>query len=183
MRRHLTTLAIVLGLGGCEAEHESRNVVDQFALALQYGDIAGMFAAHVDSTQQGEFCRKSFRDLLDRSRELSAEGCEQVRSLTSGNKEMPDELALAVQTGRWACEHPKGTCVDYARTVFEQAVAASDLSAEPLSSVRVRQLNGDATSAVAYVDAETKSGVTHHRTLRLKLVGEGWRVAGGFLTP
>lgn len=181
MKRHY--LLIPLMLFACESAHPASETVQSFADALQYGDRAALFAGHVDSTDQGEFCRSEFRKLLEKAQaEVRTEDCQRVRSLTTTDLgAMADELRLAVQVTGWSCENQKGSCVDYAKTVFDQALDEHPLTKQKPKSVEVRRVFGDESSAAAYLDITSADGGVEHRTLKLKKVGVGWRVTQGFL--
>lgn len=184
MPRPIAILALVL-FAACDSAHPATPTVQRFLDALQYGDHAGLLAAHIDGTSQSEWCRPEFKKLLTRAQaETHSEDCQRVRSLTTSDlAAMKDELRLAVQVTGWSCEHPKGSCIDYASTVFEQALADHPLIREKPTASKIRRIFGDESTAAAYVDITHPDGSVEHRTLELKHVGEGWRISKGFLTP
>ena len=180
MRKSTFLSATMLLLVACDNRHPARPVVEQFAAAVVAGDVEQIFATHVDSTPQGAFCRKEFRDILEKARTLDEAGCATTIALheeVSGLNDLaPDEVQLALQTGRWVCENPRGTCVDYARTVFEQSLQHSEF-ADPVTVVSVEEVVGDASNAVAQLTLDTSKP----HTLYLQNVGEGWRITRGVL--
>lgn len=171
---------MLLLLVACDNRHPARDVVEQFAGAVVAGDVEQIFATHIDSTPQGEFCRKEFRDILEKARTLDEAGCATTTALHAEvaglNDLAPDEVQLALQTGRWVCENPRGTCVDYARTVFEQTLQRS-MFAEPMTVVSIDEVVGDASNAVAQITLN----VSKPHTLYLQNVGDGWRITRGVL--
>lgn len=183
MRRHLLHLALLFALLGCERAHPGTATAQAFVDALKYGDRAGMLAAHIDSTPQSDWCRAEFRGLIERAKaQTTAEDCQRVRALTATDLDaMRDELRLAVQVTGWVCEHPQDDCTSYARLVFEQALQADPLVETPPKSVTIQRVLGDESTAVAYVDLVRADGEVEHLTLQLRNIGDGWRIAGGFL--
>lgn len=176
-----TLLVAAALLVGCSSKHPAHAVVAQFADGVVAGDVEQVFATHIDSTLQGDLCRKELRDILDKARTLDAEGCATTVALYNQvASRAPDELEFALQTGRWVCENPQGTCVDYARDVFVQAFAVSKF-APPVELVSIVEVTGDATDAAAIVELRSASGDAN-ATLALRLVGEGWRITYGVLT-
>ncbi len=175
------TCVVALLLLGCESAHASSEVAHSFVEALRYGDRVGLYAAHVESTDQSEWCRHEFKNLLAKARsEVEPEDCGELRAMSNADLvELPDELRLAVQVSRWTCENPAGSCRDYSRSVFEHALDGHPLVVNKPGGATIRRIVGDESHAAAYVDITTDSGV-QHVTLQMKHVGSGWRVAGGF---
>jgi hypothetical protein len=181
MRR--TLLLTLLLLIACESDHPARPTVDRFVEAMQYGDVDGMLALHVDGTSSSDWCREEFRTALAKARDsVDREECRRIRSLGADDLEaMDDELRLAVQVAGWVCENPEGTCEQYAETVFRQTIEGHPLVLAPPKKISVRRVFGDEARAAAYIDLTDASGTTRHRTLELQKYGDQWRIAGGLL--
>lgn len=184
MTHILIVFMFALVLSGCDRPHPAGEVTQQFSEALRYGDRDQLFTSHIDSTEQSQWCREKFKALLARAQqEARSEDCQRVRSLTSTDlAAMTDELRLAVQVTGWSCQHPRGTCVDYGRTVFEQALDEHPLVTHKPTAIEVKRVFGDDRAAAAYLDVTDANGALEHRALQLQNVEGNWRISEGFLT-
>ena len=182
MRHFIVTInLLVIGAFGCDGAHPATATSKQFADGLAYGDRDAVFNAHIESTSQTEYCRPQFRNLLSHAAETSTpQRCDELLALDAAAlDQMPDELRLAAQVGAWTCGNPRGACEDYARTVFLQAIARHPHIAEKPKAAAVREVSGDEQRATAYLDVTKPSGEIDRMAIKLKLVGEGWRIESG----
>lgn len=189
-RRSLFVLLIAaaLGLGACERSpgapttEPSREAIEGFLMALQYGDAEGAFRWHVESTPASTWCAsRSFRELLERVREGRGDAeCERARAITEAQPEgVGDASMMLVQTMRFVCEQPEGRCADYSWRVFESGLTATPAWRVRLQGFAVPRIEGEgAEAAVAYVDLIFPEPIgTRHEAVRLVRTPLGWRVA------
>lgn len=179
-------LVLVLALASsiaCEREHAAREDLVAFLDALEFGDVDRLFELHVDGTNFSPWCESEFRALIEKAqKQRDPEECGRLREISRSDLEaMSDELRLAVQVAAFACESPRGTCIQYGEKVFRQAVAERGVLAERPKSYEIRRLFGDDAKAAAYVELTFADGRSEQRVIELRLVGNRWRVEKGLL--
>lgn len=167
--------------------HASEQVLTSYLEAFLYRDATLAFEADVASSEQGRWCAMgSFRQLLTRlSAEQDAQKCAHAREVTSSEEAfaaLDAEQALMVQTLRFVCEHPKGSCRDYARQVYGATLSENPYWRERLQGYEVARVvpSDEGSSATAHVELDYAQPFGKHReTVELRRLPDGWRVTRG----
>jgi len=122
--------------------------------------------------------------VLERTKEQKTEqDCRDVRSFgPSRRAALEEDAELLVQILRFTCEMPEGTCVDYARKVFETQLPKSDFWAgvANFEISKVRAEGGEADVYVDYWRGERSSAEVERRTLEVKRHDGSWYVTDQF---
>lgn len=163
-------------------EHAATPQVEAYVRALQYRDAQTLYTMHLESTASGTYCSSPvFARMLQRvkQRKLDAQACSRAALLTRlDDQELDAEAALLGQLVRFGCEHPQGTCTDYAKQVFEAGLRGAPLWGKPLQGFRVQRVLGSGDEAIAYIDLSYPAPLgTVHKAVALTHTTSGWHVA------
>lgn len=181
----MVSILAIGGLGaGCRADPATK-ATSTMLNALQYRDVTGVYAQHLESTGRSTYCASMpFHRLMDRVKKSKpdAKACTQAKSVTDA-KSLDDELKLFFQVVRFLCQHPKGTCRDYGRLLFEQQLKQSELWRRPLSSYRIVRTVPQKEHTVVYVDLVFDAPKqTRHMSFHVKQVETRWVITNELST-
>jgi hypothetical protein len=170
-------------LTGCERGHESLPTLESALEALRYGDLDRFVELHVEASEASVYCAEpAMKRLWEKAGTVAESGrCGGLDGVDGESlDETPDELRFLLQVVRFRCENPNGTCAAYGATALRDGASRSPLVTGTISGWEVRKHLGDDAQAVAYVDI-TVDGDVMHRAVKLRRVGESWRIASGLL--
>jgi len=168
-----------------EPSHPAARAASTFMEAVQYRDVDGAWERHLESTEQGIYCSsESFRTILDRTRDEKTEtDCEDVRNFGPERRaELKQDAEFLVQILRFVCEMPEGTCVDYARKVFESQVPRSEFWAG-VANYEIAKVRADGEEADVYVEywrGKRDGAEVDRETLEMVRHEDDWYVENTF---
>lgn len=168
-----------------EPNHPAARAASAFLEAVQYRDVEGAWERHVESTQRGVYCSsESFQKILERTREEKTEtDCEDVRDFGPERRAaLKQDAEFLVQILRFTCEMPEGTCVDYARKVFQSQFPKTDFWAgvANYSIAKVRTDEEEADIYVEYWRGNREEAELQRQTLEMVRHEGEWYVDNNF---
>jgi hypothetical protein len=187
----LFVLSTCFALAGCESKgsvptdpikgSKARQAAEAYLMAMQYSDEDAAFKVHIDSTDDGTWCgSEQFSKILSRMREGADEKeCRRARILTDARpEELDDEAMMLLQTMRFVCENPEGTCKDYARVTFFSRCEQLEKTRGKLSNYIIQRESPDASGSevTLYVDLDYGKPPVKRAAIHMKKVGSSWYV-------
>lgn len=167
-----------------EPSHPAVKVVESYLEAVQYRDVERAWNHHVESTERGLYCSSdAFEKVLERTREEKTErDCRDVRKVGPERRaSLEEDAVLLLQILRFTCEHPEGTCRDYAREVFTTQLPKSKIW-EQTGEYRIRRVEADDEETNVYVDlwrGEAAEAEIHRQNVELIRHDDRWVVTTG----
>ena len=177
---------------GSPATHEAFTALDAYLEAFVYGDAKGAFSRHVASSGQSVWCESerfaaALAALRTRRDEASCQAANAVTEDRAALEELDAQQQLMMQTLRFLCEQPEGSCRDYAERVYRSSLASAPLWRARPTAYHIEAIKPEgARGASAYVTL--KRGGGGERALRELIVlerleapasGASWRVQRG----
>lgn len=194
-------LAVVIFAAGCDesggtSESEpveteespsqpSARAAAKFLEAVQYRDVEGAWEHHLESTKGGVYCSsEAFQKVLARTKKEKTErDCRDVQKFGPRRRaDLKEDEELLVQILRFTCEMPDGTCIDYARKVFETQMPKSEFWAR-VANFEIAKVRAEDAEADVYVDywrGERQAAEVHRRTLEMVRHEGKWYVSNTF---
>lgn len=160
---------------------DARRAAEDYLTALQYGDEDAAFKNHVETTPQGTWCgSEGFEKILERMRKGADEKeCRRAEILTDARpEELDDKAMMLLQTMRFVCENPEGTCQDYAKKTFSSRLTQLESERGKLSNYIIQRESPDADGerVTLYVDLDYGSPPIKRAAIHMKKIESRWFV-------